>query len=57
MVRSERFEIKPLPVEEAVLALMDSREEFLVFRNSDNGRTNVLYRQESGNYGLIDPDG
>ena len=56
IVRSERFEIKPLHVDEAVLALVDSKDEFLVFRNSENGRTNVLYRQESGNYGLIDPD-
>lgn len=57
IVRSERFAIKPLHVDEAVLTLVDSDDDFLVFRNSDNGRTNVLYRQSSGNYGLIDPDG
>lgn len=56
IIESRRFIIKPLGVEEAVLALEDEGMEFLVFRNATNERTNVLYKRPDGNYGLIDPE-
>jgi len=56
IIESRRFLIKPLSVEEAVLAIEDQRVEFLVFRNAANERTNVLYRRPDGNFGLIDPE-
>lgn len=56
VVESRRFVIKPLTVEEAVLAIEDDRAEFLVFKNAASSRTNVLYRRPDGNFGLIDPD-
>lgn len=46
---------KPMTSTEAALQL-DSRDyEFLVFRNAENERINVIYRRKSGDYGLIDP--
>lgn len=56
VIESRRFRIKPLSVEEAVLALEDENAEFLVFRNAANERTNVIYRRPDGNFGLIDPE-
>jgi putative sigma-54 modulation protein len=56
IIESRRFSIKPLSVEEAVLAMEEERSEFLVFRNAANDRTNVLYRRPDGNFGLIDPE-
>jgi putative sigma-54 modulation protein len=56
IIESRRFLIKPLSVEEAVLAIEEQGSEFLVFRNASNDRTNVLYRRPDGNFGLIDPD-
>ena len=56
IIESHRFLIKPMSVEEAVLALEDQGSEFLVFRNAANERTNVLYRRPDGNFGLIDPE-
>jgi putative sigma-54 modulation protein len=56
IIESRRFLIKPLSVEEAVLAIEDQGAEFLVFRNAGNDRTNVLYRRPDGNFGLIDPE-
>jgi putative sigma-54 modulation protein len=56
IIESRRFLIKPLSVEEAVLAIEDQGAEFLVFRNAANERTNVLYRRPDGNFGLIDPE-
>jgi putative sigma-54 modulation protein len=55
IIDSRRFLIKPLGVEEAVLAIEEQGGEFLVFRNAANDRTNVLYRRPDGNFGLIDP--
>ena len=56
VIESRRFVIKPLTVEEAVLALEEKGGEFLVFRNARNERTNVLYQRPDGNLGLIDPE-
>jgi ribosome hibernation promoting factor len=57
VIESRRFVIKPLSVEEAVLALEEQGMGFLVFRNATNDRTNVLYRRPDGNFGLIEPEG
>lgn len=56
IIESRRFLIKPLSVEEAVLAIEEQGSEFLVFCNAENDRTNVLYRRPDGNFGLIDPE-
>ncbi|MGH9318359.1 MAG: ribosome hibernation-promoting factor, HPF/YfiA family [Vicinamibacteria bacterium] len=56
VIESRRFLIKPMSVEEAVLAIEEQRSEFLVFRNAANDRTNVLYKRPDGNFGLIDPE-
>ena len=56
VVRTERVAAKPMSVEEAVMQLEVSANEFLVFRNSVNETVNVLYRRKDGNYGLIEPD-
>ncbi len=56
VIESRRFLIKPMSVEEAVLAIEEQGSEFLVFRNAGNDRTNVLYRRPDGNFGLIDPE-
>ncbi len=56
IIESRRFLIKPMSVEEAVMAIEEQRSEFLVFRNAANDRTNVLYRRPDGNFGLIDPE-
>ena len=45
-----------MSVEEAVLTIDDSGEEFLVFRNAESERVNVIYRRADGNFGLIDPE-
>jgi putative sigma-54 modulation protein len=55
IIESRRFPIKPLSLEEAVLAIEEQGGEFLVFRDAASERTNVLYRRPDGNFGLIDP--
>jgi len=55
IVRTERYPVKPMFVDEAVLQLEMSHRQFLVFRNATDSRMNVLYRRKSGDFGLIQP--
>ena len=55
VVRSERYPVKPMFIDEAVLQLEMSTRQFLVFLNARSSRMNVLYRRKSGDFGLIEP--
>jgi putative sigma-54 modulation protein len=51
-----RLAAKPMSVEEAGLRLENSRQEFLVFRDSGSEKISVLYRRRDGDFGLIVPE-
>jgi len=56
VVRTEKFPVKPMSVEEAVLQLeLASSRQFLVFINADDQKVNVIYRRKNGDFGLILP--
>ncbi|MBR6407856.1 MAG: ribosome-associated translation inhibitor RaiA [Clostridia bacterium] len=55
VVRSKRFPIKPLDIEEAVLQMNMLDHEFFMFRNADTNEINVVYRRHDGNYGVLEP--
>ncbi len=55
IVRTKRFDLKPMDSEEAVLQMDMLGHAFFVFENSINGATNVVYRRRDGKYGLIEP--
>jgi putative sigma-54 modulation protein len=52
-VQEEEAQKKPMAVEEAALELNHSEYPFVVFRNSESGDINVLYRRRDGTLGLI----
>jgi putative sigma-54 modulation protein len=52
-VREEEVQRKPMAVEEAVIELNHSDYPFVVFRNTESGSVNVLYRRKDGTLGLI----
>lgn len=56
VVRTKRFAIKPMPVEEAILQMSLLGHDFYVFSNADTDQVNVLYRRKDGNFGLIEPE-
>lgn len=56
VVRTKRFSVKPLSVEEAILQMNLLGHQFFMFRNTDNDDINVVYRRKDGNYGLLEPD-
>ena len=56
VVRVKRFAVKPMSMAEAVEQMELLDHSFFLFVNSDNGRLNLLYRRNDGNYGLIEPE-
>jgi putative sigma-54 modulation protein len=56
IVRTKRFAIKPMPVEEAILQMSLLGHDFYVFSNAETEQVNVLYRRKDGNFGLIEPE-
>ncbi len=55
VIRSKAFIATPLSVTEAMEELEGNSKSFLVFTNAETSRINILYKQEDGNFGLIDP--
>ncbi|MFX4262600.1 ribosome hibernation-promoting factor, HPF/YfiA family [Pelotomaculum propionicicum] len=56
LVRTKRFAIKPMPVDEAVLQMNLLGHNFFVFSNAETEQVNVVYKRKDGNYGLIEPE-
>lgn len=56
LVRTKRFTLKPMDVEEAILQMNMVGHNFFVFANSDSKEVNVVYKRNDGKYGLIEPD-
>ncbi|RBP44170.1 SSU ribosomal protein S30P /sigma 54 modulation protein [Garciella nitratireducens] len=55
IVRTKKFAMKPMPVEEALLQMELLGHNFFVFLNAENDEVNVVYKRKDGNYGLIEP--
>ena len=45
---------KPISVEDAVVKLLGSKREFVVFCNVETGNAAVVYKRKDGNIGLIE---
>jgi putative sigma-54 modulation protein len=56
IVKTKRFAIKPMGVQEAILQMNLLHHDFYVFANSDTEEVNVIYRRKDGKYGLIEPE-
>lgn len=54
IVRTKRFALKPMDVEEAVMQMELLGHDFFVFRDTDSGDVSVVYKRRDGNYGLIE---
>ena len=56
ILRSRRFVVKPMTVDEAALEVDSAEEGFVVFRDAATEKVNVLFRRKDGNLGLIEPE-
>ena len=55
LVRTKRFAMTPMSVEDAILQMEMLNHNFFLFFNMDSSEYNVAYRREDGDYGLIEP--
>jgi len=55
VVKTKRFEMHPMTVDEAILQMNLLQHSFYMFLNSDSGTYNVVYRRTDGDYGVIEP--
>jgi len=56
IVKTKRFVIKPMSLEEASLQMELLGHSFYVFNNEATDQINVIYKRKDGNLGLIEPE-
>lgn len=56
IVRTKKFAVKPMPIDEAVMQMDLLGHSFYVFLNADTEEVNVVYKRKDGRYGLIEPE-
>jgi len=56
VVKTKRFPVKPMAVDEAIMQMNLVGHDFFVFANAETEKVNVVYRRRDGNYGLIEPE-
>ena len=54
VVKTKRFIVKPMDVQEAIMQMNLLNHNFFVFRDAQTEDVNVVYRRNDGNYGLIE---
>ncbi len=54
VVKTKRFVVKPMDVQEAIMQMNLLNHNFFVFRDAETEEVNVVYRRTDGNYGLIE---
>ncbi|HEU20103.1 MAG TPA: ribosome-associated translation inhibitor RaiA [Deltaproteobacteria bacterium] len=54
VVEVRRIVLQPMSVDDAILEMEDSRNRFVMYRDSSSERVNVIYRRDDGNYVLIE---
>lgn len=56
IVKTKKFNFKPMDPEEAILQMELLGHDFFVFRNGETDEVNVVYARKDGKYGLIEPE-
>ena len=56
IVRSRRYAVKPMSIDDAAMELGGDKGAFIVFRNASTDGVTVLFRRPDGHIGLIEPD-
>lgn len=55
VVRTKRFAVKPMDLQEAIMQMELLGHDFFVFANAETEEVNVVYRRKDGQFGLIEP--
>ncbi len=55
-VHKEKYKVRPLYTDEAIMDLELSDRPFVVFHNQASHKLTILFRRKDGDYGLIEPE-
>ena len=56
IVRTKKFDIKPMYPEDACIQMELLGHNFFVFINAETDQVNVVYKRKGDTYGLIEPE-
>ena len=56
IVKTKRFDIKPIYPEDACIQMELLGHDFFVFCNAETDQVNVVYKRKGNSYGLIEPE-
>ncbi len=56
IIRSKKFDIKPMYPEDACIQIELLGHNFFVFCNAETDQVNVVYKRKGNTYGLIEPE-
>lgn len=56
IIRTKRFDIKPMYPEDACVQMELLGHSFYVFCNAETEQVNVVYKRKGNTYGLIEPE-
>lgn len=56
IIRTKRFDIKPMYPEDACVQMELLGHSFFVFCNAETDQVNVVYKRKGNTYGLIEPE-
>ena len=56
IVRSKKFDMKPMYPEDACLEMELLGHDFFMFRNAETDEINVVYKRKGGTFGRIEPE-
>lgn len=54
VVKTKKFELRPMTVEEAILEMEMLQHNFFVFMDMETDSVNVVYKRNDKNYGLLE---
>ena len=56
IVRSKRYDLKPMYPEDACIQMELLGHDFFVFVNAETDEVNVVYKRKGNTYGIIEPE-
>lgn len=56
VVKTKRFVVEPMSVDEAIEQMEQLGHSFFLFLDVNNDEMRLLYRRNDGNYGIIEPE-
>ena len=54
VVRSKTIDLEPMDLDEAILQMDLLAHDFFIYRDAEDNTTNVIYRREDGDIGLLE---